>query len=237
MNIDVIISADHIKESQIKDKVVVVIDMLRATSVITTAIANGCNKVIPVLTVEDAFKLASKDRNSVILGGERRALKIDGFDLSNSPLEYTKEIVQNKDVIITTTNGTKAINGCKGAYKIYIGAMINGRAVAQLVKKENKDIVFLNAGTNGQFSMDDFICTGYMIDCITENHEVQLTDIAKTARYIYENNKDIDSYIKEARHYSVIKSLSLESDLAYCMKKDILSVVPEFKNGEIKNAL
>ena len=234
MNIDIIISADHIKQNQMKDKVVVVIDMLRATSVITTALANGCKKVIPVLTVEEAFEIASKDKENTILGGERQAVKIDGFDFSNSPLEYKKELVEGKDVVITTTNGTRAINGCEGAYKIFVGAMINARAIALKVAKEEKDVVFLNAGTNGQFSMDDFICAGYMISSLIENKQYKLTDIAKTAKYIYESNNNIIDYIKSARHFSVITSLGLQDDLAYCMKKDLYSIVPEYKNKEIK---
>ena len=234
MNIDIIISADHIKENQMKDKIVVVIDMLRATSVITTALANGCKKVIPVLTVEEAFEIASKNKENTILGGERQALKIDGFDFSNSPLEYKKELVEGKDVVITTTNGTRAINGCKGAYKIFVGAMINARAIALKLAEEDKDVVFLNAGTNGQFSMDDFICAGYMISCLMENKEYQLTDIAKTAKYIYESNNNIIDYIKSARHFSVITNLGLQDDLSYCMKKDLYSIVPEYKDREIK---
>ena len=103
MKIDVIISADHISDDLVKDKVVVVIDVLRATSVIVTALNNGCKEVIPVLTVEEAFKLKNKYKECV-LGGERRAVKIEGFDLSNSPLEYTEKVVKDKTLILSTTN-------------------------------------------------------------------------------------------------------------------------------------
>ncbi len=237
MKLDIIISADDIKDKVIKDKVVVVIDMLRATSVIVTAINNGCKKVIPVLTVEEAFDIVKDHREQYILGGERRALKIEGFDVSNSPLEYDKESVCDKTVVISTTNGTRAINGCIDAKHIYIGAMINARAVAQKIIELGEDVVFVNAGTYGQFSMDDFICAGYMINCILESTKAELTDVAFTANYAYENNKDILSFIKNARHYNVIKSLGLDEDLAYCMKKDIISIVPEFKDGEIKQSI
>lgn len=237
MKLDIIISADDIKDKVIKDKVVVVIDMLRATSVIVTAINNGCKKVIPVLTVEEAFDIVKDHREQYILGGERRALKIEGFDVSNSPLEYDKDSVCDKTVVISTTNGTRAINGCIDAKHIYIGAMINARAVAQKIIELGEDVVFVNAGTYGQFSMDDFICAGYMINCILESTKAELTDVAFTANYVYENNKNILSFIKNARHYNVIKSLGLDEDLAYCMKKDIISIVPEFKDGEIKQSI
>lgn len=229
MNIDLVISADNINSEYLKNKVVVVIDMLRATSVITTALANGAKQVFPILTVEEAFdkkkELLSKE--DILIGGERKALKIDGFDFSNSPLEYTKENVNGKTIILSTTNGTRAINLSLKADEIIIGSILNAKAVALELKKLNKDVVFINAGTNGEFSMDDFICSGYMINLLSEISNCDLSDIAKTAKYIYENNTNLIDYIKEARHYSVLKSLNLMNDLEYCCKKDILNIVPK----------
>lgn len=234
MKIDLIISADDIREEKVKGKSVVVIDMLRATSVITTAINNGCTGVIPVLTVDKAFKIANRDRSKYILGGERKALKIDGFDCSNSPLEYKRSIVESKTLVMTTSNGTRAINGSIAAKDILIGALINARYVANKLIELNNDIVIVNAGTDGQFSMDDFICSGYIIDCITkEKKDIEVTDIAKTANYVYRENKDIVSFIRYASHYKRIKELNLDKDLEYCCKKDIIDIVPEYKNGII----
>lgn len=228
MKVDVIISANHIKEEYLDNKVVVVIDMLRATSVIITALANGAKKVIPILTVEEAFKvkeeLKKKNVNG-LLGGERKALKIEGFDFTNSPLEYTEERVKDKAIILSTTNGTRTINLSLRAKKIYIGAMINAKALIDIIKDEKEDIVFINSGTNGEFTMDDFICSGYMISLLNKELSLDLSDIAKTAKLIYETNNVLD-YIKEARHYEVLKSLNLEEDLCYCCKKDIIEIVP-----------
>ncbi|MDF2881182.1 MAG: 2-phosphosulfolactate phosphatase [Clostridiaceae bacterium] len=237
MKIDIIISSDDIKEAKIKNKSVVVIDMLRATSVITTAIANGCTAVIPVLTIEEAFEIANRDRNKYILGGERRAVKIDGFDCSNSPLEYTESRVKNKTVVMTTTNGTRAIKGCHGAKNIIIGAMINSKAVANRVTALDNDITLVNAGTYGEFSIDDFICSGYIIDCILKiAPHIELSDVAKTAHYIYNENKGIYGFIEKASHYKTIKRLNLEDDLKYCCRKDTTMVVPEYKEGIIVDA-
>lgn len=235
MNIDIIISADYINEDSIKDKVVVVIDMLRATSVITTAFINGCKEVIPYLTVEEAVEKSKEfKKGDCILGGERKAVKIEGFDLSNSPLEYTEEVVKDKTVIITTTNGTRSLTKCKSAKRVFVGAMINGKAVAEKLVEIGEDVVIVNAGTNGQFSMDDFICAGYMINEMFKiSNKLELTDIAKTANYIYENNKGIDSFINSARHYGVMKELGLMNDVKYAMKKEITDIVPEYKNGHI----
>lgn len=235
MKIDLIISADDIKPEKIHGKSVVVIDMLRATSVITTAINNGCSSVIPVLTIDEALKVSSTDRDKYILGGERKALKIKGFDCANSPLEYKERLVKDKILVMTTSNGTRAIKGSIGAESILIGALINAKAVANKLLELDNDIEIVNAGTYGQFSIDDFICSGYIIDCLLKSEpNVELTDIAKTSHYIYTENKDINGFIQYASHYRRIKELKLEEDLKYCCTKDIINIVPEYRSGTIK---
>ena len=230
MKIDIIISADDIIESKIKDKIVVVIDMFRATSVIVTALSNGCKEVIPYLTIEETLEAASNlSRENYILGGERKAVKIEGFDLSNSPLEYTENTVKDKTVLITTTNGTRTLTESVCAKRVFIGAMINAKAVAQKLLEVNEDVVIINAGTNGNFSMDDYICSGYIInEMLNHDKDLELTDIAKTSNSIYEANQDILSYVKQATHYSVMKSLKLDDDIQYCVKKSIIDIVPEY---------
>ena len=190
MKVDIIISADDIIESKIENKIAVVIDMFRATSVIVTALSNGCKEVIPYLTIEETLEHAKKlNREDYILGGERKAVKIDGFDLSNSPLEYTEEVIKNKTVLMTTTNGTRTLTKSTSAKRILIAAMINAKAVAKELLQINEDVVIINAGTNGNFSMDDYICSGYIInEMLNDDKNLELTDIAKTANMIYEEN-------------------------------------------------
>lgn len=237
MKIDVIISADYIEKSRIENKIVVVIDMFRATSVITTAISNGCKEVIPYLTIEETIEASkSLKKDTYLLGGERKAVKIEGFDLSNSPLEYISEKVKDKTVLMTTTNGTRALTKCLPAKRIFIAAMINAEAVAKKLLEINEDVVIVNAGTNGEFSMDDYICGGYIINTIlNEKKNIDLTDIAKTSNMIYESNKNTINYIKEARHYAVMKTLNLDNDIEYCTKKSIIDIVPEYADGKIKS--
>ena len=233
MRIDIIVSADDIKKEKIENKTVVVVDMLRATSVITTALNNGCKGVIPVLTVEDAAEIVRNEKGEFMLGGERNALKIEGFHYSNSPLEYTRGTIDGKTLVMTTTNGTKAIKGCEGASNILIGAMVNAKSIAKRIVELNKDMVIVNAGTYGEFSIDDFLCSGYIIDCVLKEVETELSDIAITSHYIYKNNEDIHSFIKYASHYKRITELGLQADLEYCCTKDIIDIVPEYKDGII----
>lgn len=232
MKVDLIISADDIKREKVIDKSVVVIDMLRATSVIVTAMNNGCKNVIPVVSIEEALNIVDKTRKTHILGGERKALKIEGFDCSNSPLEYTCEMVKDKVIVITTSNGTRAIKGSEGARNILIGALINAKAIAKKLIELNNDIVIVNAGTYGQFSIDDFLCSGYIIECLVRDVDVELTDIAKTAHYLYKENPNLE-FIENASHFKRIKELNLQEDLIYCCKKDIIDIVPEYANGTI----
>lgn len=233
MRIDIIVSADDIKKEKIEDKTVVVIDMLRATSVITTAMNNGCKGVIPVLTVEEASEIVRNSKEEFMLGGERNALKIEGFHYSNSPLEYTRETIEGKTLVMTTSNGTKAITRCEAAKSILIGAMLNAKAIAKRIVELNREVVIVNAGTYGEFSIDDFLCSGYIIDCVLKEIEAELSDIAITSHYIYKNNGDVHSFIKYAGHYKRIMELGLEADLEYCCRKDIIDTVPEYKDGII----
>ncbi len=234
MKVDIIISAADIKNEKLENKVVVVIDVLRATSVMVTALSNGCDRVIPVKEIQEALEIVNHERHKYLLGGERNALKIEGFDFSNSPLDYTREQIQGKTLVMSTTNGTKAIKNSENAEYIFIASMINGNAVAKKLALLNRDVVFVNAGTYGEFSMDDFITSGYIIHCLNKLNTIEMSDIAKTSHYIYENNTDIFSFVKEASHYKRIMELGLENDLKYCLSKDLVDIVPEYKNGEIR---
>lgn len=233
MKIDMIICGDYVTTEAVKNTTVIVVDVLRATSVIITALNNGAKSVVPVTSVEEALS-TKKKLESVVLGGERRAQKIEGFDLSNSPLEYKSEVIHDRNVVITTTNGTKAISKSSAANKIYIGALINAKAVSSKAVKNEKDIIIVNAGTNGVFSMDDFITGGAIIDEILSEQDYELTDIAKTALVIYRSHKDIKSYVKGAAHYKILVDLGLEEDIDYCLQKDLFNIVPEYKDGIIK---
>ena len=154
--------------------------------------------------------------------------------MSNSPLEYKSEVIHDRNVVITTTNGTKAISKSSAANKIYIGALINAKAVSSKALSNERDIIIVNAGTNGVFSMDDFITGGAIIDELLSEQEFELTDIAKTALVIYRSHKDIKSYVKGAAHYKILVDLGLEEDIDYCLQKDLFNIVPEYKDGIIK---
>lgn len=165
MRISVIATADGANSDDIVNKSAVMFDILRASSTISTALANGCREVIPVEEVEDALAKAEKlEPGSYILGGERGSIKLPGFHHGNSPLEYSRETVKDKTVILTTTNGTKAIRRVAGdSNRVIIGSLLNAAAVAQTLAMEKKDVVLVCAGTRGKLSLEDTLAAGMVI--------------------------------------------------------------------------
>jgi 2-phosphosulfolactate phosphatase len=139
---------------------VVVIDVLRATTVITTALAAGARRVIPCLEVDEARQIAARlPKNEVLLGGERHGLPIEGFDLGNSPADYTAERVAGRTLVFTTTNGTQAMRQCHQARRVLIGAFVNLRAVVAALT-ESESVHLLCAGTNGAITREDVLLAG-----------------------------------------------------------------------------
>ncbi|WP_333542240.1 2-phosphosulfolactate phosphatase [Desulforamulus ruminis] len=165
MRVSVIHTADDIVREHIVNKSVVMFDILRASSTISTALANGCQEVIPVVEVDEALAIASRlPEDTCILGGERSAVKLPGFHLGNSPLEYTPEVVAHKTVILTTTNGTKAIRRAAGGDGVVlIGSLLNYSAVAHKLFAAEQDILLACAGTRGKFSLEDTFAAGLVV--------------------------------------------------------------------------
>lgn len=233
MKINLMPRVEDIISEDIKGSSVIVIDMLRATSVIVTALNNGAKCVIPALTTEDARSIKQKHDNAV-LGGERKGIRIEGFDGGNSPLEYTREFIEGKTLIITTSNGTRAIKGCSGAKEIFIGSMLNGRLAAIRASESACDVSIVCSGTLGRFSLDDFLCAGYIIEELLKNKCYGMSDIAFLARYTFAENRDnIGRFIKNAAHYRYLAGIGAEEDAKYCCSMDIIDIVPEYKDGII----
>jgi Phosphosulfolactate phosphohydrolase and related enzymes len=234
MKINLMPRTEDIHAEEVEGTNAIVIDMLRATSVITEAVKNGANEVIPVLTIEEALKLKEKNKD-VILGGERKGVRIEGFDGGNSPLEYTPEFVGGKTLVITTSNGTRAVNACIKARNIFIGSMLNGSAAAKRASIDGIDISIACAGTQGRFSLDDFVCAGYIIDEILKVKEFELTDISFLAHHTYlENKGNIRKFISNASHYDYLVKIGAKEDIDYCCNMGIINMVPVFKEGSIK---
>lgn len=240
MIISVIPTAQQAQDIDFGGKIAVVIDVLRATSVITTALSNGAREVVPVKTIEEAQSLyAQLEPTMTLRGGERHAVKIEGFDFGNSPLEYTKERVGGKTIILTTTNGTNAINNVKGADEVVLACFRNAEAVAHHLVETSQcggstNIVIVCAGTEGRFSLDDGLCAGLLIDLLQQKSEVELDDLGILVHHYYHENKaNLLAALSGCFHLKRLISLGFEGDVRFCLETNCASAVPVFADGRL----
>ncbi len=228
MKINVIPYAAAARPELTENKTVVVIDVLRATSVMLTALANGAKEVVPAVSPEEALqKSFLYNVEDVLLGGERNAMKIEGFHLGNSPLEYTRENVSGKTVIITTTNGTRALNNCINAQKVYIGAFLNVATLVEQLKTEEEVVLFCS-GTNNNFSLDDGICAAMIIDELAKEKQLALTDFSSLLLTTYRTNpNNLATLLKDCYHLNLLKQKGFESDVTFCLQNSLYNIVPQ----------
>lgn len=234
MRLDVIFTADEIRKERIEGKNIVVIDVLRATTVMITALARGVKRIHVFEDTEDVVK-NSKGIEGAILCGERRGLKVEGFHYGNSPLEYGSE-VDGKTMYMTTSNGTKALVRSDRGSKVFIGAFINLQAVVEKVLEEDRDTVIVCAGTDGEFTMDDSLCAGTIVKKICENREVTLTDAALMVRRLASSGEGINRVLEGSKHYNYLKKIGFQKDLEYCLTPDTFSTVPCYRDGIVERA-
>lgn len=215
---------------------IIVIDALRCSSTIVTALANGAKAIIPVKTVHEARRIHAKNP-SYILAGERGGLKPRGFNLGNSPLEYTSEKISGKTIILTTTSGTLALTYSREASWVLIGAFLNAKAIAEkaslIANAEDINISIVQAGTNGRFSLEDFICAGAIINELPECN-IKLSDAAQASLLAFKHAKDdLLAYVIRSDHSRRLIELGFIKDIEFSCKKDLFSVVPVYRGGVI----
>jgi len=240
MNAGLYFASEHVDEMTLRDQTVVVIDVLRAGSTITTALANGAKEIIPVNTVERAVKLSgSLFGDHILRGGERQGKMIEGFDLGNSPLEYTAELVRGKGIIYSTTNGSRAIEKARYAGDVVVGGFVNLSAMRNYLMRMEKDFVVLCSGNSGKFSMEDSVCAGMLLHLLhgeTQN-SLTMTDSALAARSLYkEFGRSIPKMVRSTEHGAYLASIGLANDLEYCAEVDALDALPHMVGNVVKLA-
>lgn len=229
MKIEVIPFAQAISDKSVSDKTIVVIDVLRATSVMITVLHNGAKEIYPCQTIQQAIQNAEKQNaGSFLLCGERDAKKIDGFNHGNSPLEFTRKAVENKTLIITTTNGTKALNACREAKKIYIGAFLNLDAIVEKVKALD-ELVLVCSGTRGRFSLDDGMCAAAIIDSLSRQNKLSIDDLGHSLLMLYQEKQgDLSELLKNCHHLNYLNKMGYKQDVIYCLNSNIINQTPVF---------
>lgn len=217
--------------NHLSGKTVIVLDVLRATSSIIWACRNGANKVIPVTDAGEGAAIASR-MGGCIMAGERDGIKLSGFDLGNSPLEFTPEAVKDKNIVINTTNGTGAIKTAEGGAHVLIGAMLNHDAVARKAAALGLDVIIMCAGTDGEFSADDICAAGAIATSLLNYADVTAQcDLTWAARVLYEDWRGGRADLSKTYHYSRLVDLGFEEDVKFCLQENLTDVVPEYLNG------
>jgi len=219
-----------------RGNIMIVIDVLRCTSSMINALANGARRIIPVKTVREAYQLNS-EHPEYLLAGERGGTKPKGFNFGNSPLEFTREKVQGKTLIFTTTSGTAALIRCRTAKSVLIASFLNVSSVAskaiKIASNEEREISIVPSGQRGHFSLEDFLCGGAIVEKLIEN-DVILSDSAFASLLSFQRAKDslLDQIMKGEHAQSLVK-LGFEEDVKFCCQIDVFDTAPSLKNDAI----
>jgi len=237
MKLDVLFSPVQTDELFFTGKTTVVIDVLRASSTIITALANGAKEVVPVGTIEFAVKVSGGIfGGQTLLGGERNAKKIEGFALGNSPSEYTKEVVSGRTIVFYSTNGSRAIVKAKYSANLFVCSFNNLSALAKHLKKLGEDIIILCSANNNFLSLEDSVCAGMLVhELIAENNMINLTDGSKSALTLFKSfGKNILKLLSETDHGVLLINNGFESDLKACAEFNSTEVIPFYSGNVLK---
>ena len=219
MTIDVFFSPAVVDKASVEGRTAVVIDVIRATSTLVEALANGARAIFPTVSTEEAVKLASSlGREDTLLCGERKGLKVEGFDLGNSPAEFTPEVVRGKQLVMTTTNGTRAFVASEGADRVFAASFMNLSAVSKALEDSSR-LVIVCSGRENRFALDDALCAGLLVRNALERgmDGWKLNDAARVAADLVEKG--------------------LETDLGRCASVDRHALLPEMRDRRITVAL
>lgn len=235
MKIQVYFSPAEVDGPEVEGTTAVVIDVIRATSCMVEGMANGARGIFPTVEPENAIKLASDlGREDTLLCGERKGLKIEGFDLGNSPSEFSPEVVKGKQLIMSTTNGTRAFLAVEDAQRVLAASFLNISAVADALRGV-EELVVVCAGKEDRFSMDDALCAGVLLrKLIGESASgTEMNDAARMVLDMAEKYEPHETFLRSTAAGRALAEVGLEGDLALCATQDRHALVPEMKERRI----
>ena len=236
MRVDVLFGSASVAPADVTGKVVAVIDVLRASTSIATALASGARAVIPLESSDEVITRAKAfERRDVKLAGERRMLPIPGFDLGNSPAEFTREGIEGKTVLMTTTNGTVAITNTQGARDVVIASYVNFTAVCTMLRtalRGGADIAIVCAGRDRHFALEDAGCAGRYVNHVSKRMtNISLNDAAQACAMIDRKYGDqIVRLFDASEHGRALREAGFADDLAACAAVDSYPVIPLYQD-------
>ncbi len=238
MKVQTFFSPAEVDPSAAADATAVVIDVIRATSTMVEALASGARAIYPIATTEEAIRLAnSLGREDTLLCGERKGLKIEGFDLGNSPREFTPERVGGRRLVMTTTNGTRAFLAAQGARRVLALSLLNLGAVARAVAETDRLLVVC-AGKEDRFSLDDALCAGVFLRQLLGPEAVAmangLNDQSRAVLTLAETHLPDADFLRRTAAGAALVEVGLEDDLPACALRDRHDLVPEMHDRVIQ---
>jgi 2-phosphosulfolactate phosphatase len=239
VRVDVLFGVQQLTPQDVQGRVVAVIDVLRASTTVAVALANGAKAVIPFESSEDAIMRSKQmERGAFRLAGERRMLKLEGFDLGNSPLEHARESVEGKTVLLATTNGTKALLSLQGARDVVVASYVNLTGVGTMLRaalRGGADITLVCAGQDRQFALEDAACAGRYVSNISKRlADIDVNDAALAASLIDRKYGDnLMRLFNTAAHGRALAAAGFGEDLTVCAAVDSYPVIPVYQDRQI----
>jgi 2-phosphosulfolactate phosphatase len=213
---------------KVHDRTVVVVDILRATSCMTTAFAYGIKSILPFATLEDCLAMKTK---GYYTAGERDGKKVDGFDLGNSPFEYMDKELLGQSIAFTTTNGTQAIMRSLSAKEILIGSFLNLSAVANLILKGDNSVLIVCAGWKGKVNLEDTLFAGALVELLKDNLKAECDAPLMAQRLYIQAMQNMVDYLKDSSHVKRLNNLNIHKDIEFCLTLDQYNIVPVLNDG------
>ena len=230
--IHVLTNKSEINKEKLEDKLVIVLDILIATSSIVTALANGCKYIVPVRNYDEAIEFQSKNNSAKFkYSGELNADTLPGF-IQPTPLALLKSGMEDAQLVYCTTNGTVALNDCKNAKKTYVGCLLNTNAIAQYIHThyQNENIIIVCSGSNDHFNIEDFYGAGYFVEKLLNIFpDAELSDSAKAAQIFHSSGSSIE-LLNKSRVGKLLNDRNWHDEVLFASQKDLYTVVPHLTN-------
>lgn len=217
----------------IKESIVVIIDVFRATSTIAAALHQGAKEIIPVSAVDECIRLGNEIENS-ITAGERDGKVAPGLQHGNSPLEYPRSFIEGKTIVLTTTNGTRLLHMCGDAEEIITGSFLNLGAVCDYLLAQKKNVLLACASWKDRYNLEDSLFAGAVYNTIGEHFEMNC-DSTRAAAHLYNvAEKDLYSFIQDSSHFLRLSKFGLQYDMEYCCKTNEHNALVKLVDGKLK---
>ncbi len=214
----------------LEDTIAVVIDIFRATSSICYGLDNGASSIIPVAELDECRTYRG---SGYLLAAERNGEVVEGFDFGNSPFSYTREKVAGKTIVLTTTNGTRAIQQCTGAKAVVIGSFLNISVLSNWLKSQDCHVLLVCAGWKNHFNLEDTVFAGAVVSRI-KTSESELDDAALAAESLYHTTRhDLAASLSKASHGKRMQRLNVSRDIDFCLQEDLVTTIPIMKGKEL----